>query len=1173
MKDIKSIAYFFLIGWCVACSTDQPRIFQRLSPEKTGIKFNNKIEEDDVHNVYNYMNIYTGAGVATGDINNDGLTDIYFSGNMVTGRLYLNLGDLRFKDITETSGVANNRWGTGACMVDINQDGWLDIYVCVAGSASAENRANLLYINNGDNTFTESSAQYGIADGRQSMHASFFDYDKDGDLDLFLIINSAGYAHNVNIPQKRKLNGEALNTDVLYRNNGDNTFTDVSREAGILVEGYSLGLAISDINDDGWPDIYVSNDFIGSDVLYINNGDGTFTDRLQDYLKHTSYAGMGNDVADVNNDGLVDIMVLDMRPEDNKRQKLIISSTSYDKFQLMLQNGYGPQYSRNTLQLNRGGGMFSEIGFLAGVSSTDWSWSALFADYDNDGDRDLFVTNGFLRDLGNLDYIHYQNIYDNPIGTTEAKIKNKLTAIKALEGAALKDYLYENNGGVNFSKRSDAWGIDKPGYSNGAAYADLDNDGDLELIVNNINEAPHIYKNLSDKRFDRNFVKLKLFGPGINRNGIGAKIKIKYGGQLQFYEHFLSRGYESAVDPQVHFGLGQTTDIDSLEIVWPDGRYQLLTNVQANRHLTLKYEDATEPLPPAEKKTTQPLFRKTSEEMGIQYLHKENGHVDFKLQPILPHMHSRGGPGIAVGDVNGDNLEDFYIGGASGHAGGLFLQQPQGGFEHRKLTGDSIYEDMGVLFFDADNDKDPDLYIVSGGSAHQKGSANYQDRLYINDGLGGFTRSEKALPQITASGSSVAAADYDRDGDLDLFVGGRVVPGEYPLPPRSYLLRNDRQPGGVCKFTDVTDQHPALRKPGLVTGALWTDYNNDGWMDLLVAGEFMPLSFFSNEEGNLKEESGGTGLSNTSGWWNSLVGGDFDRDGDIDYVAGNLGLNSRFRASAEKPLCIYANDYDKNGRIDPVMCYFIQGENYLAHSRDEIIQQINAMRARFKTYEEYSEVTFERSFLPSELADAYVVRSERFESSYIENLGQGKFAIHTLPTEAQISPVFGIVSNDYDEDGHLDVLIAGNWYATEVSGGQYDASLGLYLKGDGKGGWEPLEISKSGFVADGDVKSLVRMRKGGGGELVLSGSNSGPLKAFSAGSQQERTYNPDPMDVFAKITFRDGTIRKHEFYYGSSYLSHSSRVIQITPDMIKMEVISSRGKKNEILTDQYSKVR
>ena len=1159
-----------LIGLLAGCGGDEPRVFHRLSPSVTGVTFNNKVEEDEVHNVFNYLNIYTGAGVATGDVNNDGLTDLYFSGNMVTGRLYLNRGNLQFEDITETSGVVNGRWGTGTTMVDINQDGWLDIFVCVSGSATGKDQANLLYINNGDNTFSEKSAEYGIADERQSMHASFFDYDKDGDLDLFLIINAAAYEHQVNVPQKRLLNGESPSTDVLYRNNGDNTFTDVSREAGILVEGYSLGLAVSDINNDGWPDIYISNDFIGNDVLYINNQNGTFTDKSGEFLKHTSYAGMGNDVADINNDGLVDIMVLDMRPADNKRQKLIISSTSYDKFQLMLRKGYAHQYTRNTLQLNRGSNVFSEIGFLAGVSSTDWSWSALFADYDNDGDRDLFVTNGFLRDLGNLDYINYQNIYDTPIGTKEAKIKNRLASIKALEGAVLKDYLFENTGDIRFVNRSDRWGIDKAGFSNGAAYVDLDNDGDLELVVNNINEAPHIYENRSDKLFNRNYLKVRLAGAKGNRNGIGAKIKLRYDGQFQFYEHFLSRGYASAVDPLIHFGLGHMDGIDTLEVIWPDGSFQLLKDVQVNQLLTLKHSHAAEITPSLERQPTKPLFREVSRELGIQYHHRENEYVDFKRQPILPHMHSRGGPGIAVCDVNGDGLEDFYTGGGAGYHGQLFLQQPGGNFVPGQLLEDSIYEDMGVLFFDADNDGDPDLYVVSGGSALPKETPGYQDRLYLNNGLGVFTRSESALPVIKASGSDVVAADFDKDGDLDLFVGGRVIPGEYPMPPRSYLLRNDSQPGGACQFTDVTAMHPGLERPGLVTAALWTDYDNDGWVDLLVTGEFMPLRFFHNEKGKLKERSDKTGLTHTSGWWNTLIGGDFDNDGDIDYVAGNLGLNSRLKASADEPLRIYASDYEKNGRIDPVMCYYINGENYLAHSRDELIQQIYAMRARFKTYEAYAEATFERSFLPSELAGAYVVHSESFESSYIENLGQGKFRLHALPIEAQFSPVYGIVANDYNNDGHLDLLLAGNFYATEVSAGRYDASTGLYLKGDGKGGWKSLKISQSGIMADGDVKSLARIRRANGTAMILAGSNAARLKAFSTDSQSEVVYQPDPADAFAEITFNNGTIRRHEFYHGTSYLSQSSRAITARPGMVKIVVTNILGQRNEVLIEKYA---
>ena len=1077
--SIRGIGKVFLIlmSWVLSsCNSNPTQIFKRLPSSKTGISFNNHIEEDDQYNVHKYMNIYTGGGVATGDINNDGLLDLYFSGNIVSGRLYLNRGNLQFEDITQTSGLENQMWSTGVVMVDINQDGWNDIYLCISGGAPQNERGNLLYINNGDNTFTESAESYGIGDHRQTMHAAFLDYDKDGDLDLYLLINPAAYEQKVNMVLPRKLNGESISTDALYQNNGDGSFTDVSTTAGILVEGYGLGIAVSDINMDGWPDIYISNDFIGNDILYINNGNGTFTNRAAEYLKHTSYASMGNDVADFNNDGLVDIMVLDMRPEDNLRQKLIISSRSYDKFQHMLESGYQPQYGRNTLQLNRGSGKFSEIGFLAGVSSTDWSWSALLEDYDNDGDRDLFVTNGFLRDLGNLDYIHFQSVYDNSFGEIEARKEIKRTAISSLPGAALLDYLYENNGDLTFTNRSSEWGIDQPGYSHGAVYVDLDNDGDLELVVNNVNEEAHFYENRSDKLLKRNYVRLKLEGSEPNRNGIGSKIWIRADNNLQYHEHYLSRGYQSSVDPVIHFGLNSSSIIDSIEIEWPDGKYQLLVNIQANQLLRLSNDQASYHTTRLIVDRKRPVFEEVIDSLGIYHKHQEDGYVDFKAQPIIPHMHSREGPGIAIGDLNGDGLDDVYIGGATGYPGYLYVQQAKGGFLCTPFFQDQVSEDMGSLFFDADVDGDMDLYVVSGGSSFPAGSEKYQDRLYLNDGAGNLTKSKGSLPAITGSGSSVVAGDYDRDGDLDLFVGGRIVPQKYPMPSRSYILRNDIHPSERATFVDVTDEvAPGLSKIGLVTSALWTDYDNDQWLDLVVAGEFMPIRFYQNQNGSLKDRTESTGLTTNSGWWNSLASGDFDEDGDVDYLAGNLGLNSRYKAKPDEPLCIYASDYDRDGRIDPVMCYYIQGQNYIAHSRDDINEQITPMRARFKTYKEYSEVTFEESFLKSELSSAYLVRADRFESSYIENLGNGKFKIRSLPVETQFAPVYGIITLDYNQDGHLDVFLVGNSYATEVSTGRMDASTGVVLRGDGNGSLFPEQMENTGFFVDGDSKGFAKL--------------------------------------------------------------------------------------------------
>ncbi len=1157
---------FFLMSLCVvatiiSCQQKDTHLFSLVSSSHSNIHFNNVIDETEEMNVNTYMNIYTGAGVAAGDINNDGLSDLFFCGNNVTSRLYLNKGDLTFEDITESSGILNDSWATGAVMADVNQDGWLDVYVCVSGSLLS--KRNLLFINNHNNTFTESAEAFGIAEKRLSMHASFFDYDHDDDLDLFIITNPASYENKVNHIQPRKLKGESESTDILYRNNGDNTFTDVSNAAGILVEGYSLGLAITDINKDQWPDIYISNDFVGNDILYINNQDGTFTNQAATYFKHTSFAGMGNEIADINNDGLVDIVELDMRPEDNKRQKLIIPPTGYDKFQLSLRMGYEPQFSRNTLQLNQGNNTFSEISFLSGVSSTDWSWSPLLADYDNDGDKDLFVTNGFLRDLGNMDYITYQNIYNTPLGTVQAKMDKKLSAIKALEGAALRNYLYENDGHLSFADRSEAWGIDELGFSHGAIYADLDNDGDLDLVVNNMNAEAHLYQNNSNVLHDRNYLRIKFTGAKKNRDGIGASVTIYNHDQKQFFEHFLSRGFESTVDGVLHIGLDSVNLIDSLEVIWPDGKYQVLRKIKSNQLLNLNYQHSNE-RPLIKKRGNQLLFEPATESTGINFTHSENVFVDFKVQTLLAQMHSKNGPGIAVSDVNDDGLDDFFIGGAKDQAGALFIQQRDGKFiKSSSAKPDSLADDMGILFFDADNDLDNDLYVVTGGTEEKKGSPVYLDHLYLNNGNGEFNNAPNALPEISQSGSCAVAADYDRDGDLDLFIGGRIIPGEYPLAANSYILRNDSG-SGICRFTDVTkDVASNLLGIGLVTAGLWTDVDSDGWVDLLLVGHFMPITYFKNHQGKHFERMESPSLSHSSGWWNSLTAGDFDQDGDTDYIAGNLGLNTRYKGNAKEPLCIYAKDYDKNGSIDPLMTYYLQGNKYLVHARDELISQISVMRLRFKKYEDYANANFDQSFLESELEDAYVLCSEWFKTSYLENTGNGNFNLRALPLESQFAPVYGMVADDFNHDGFLDALMVGNLYSSEVSTGHYDASVGLYLQGDGHGNFSSMSSSASGFYADGDAKGMAELITAKGNRILLIGNNSAAMETYTV-LKKQKYISIQYDDMYALITRKNGAVSKHEFYYGSTYLSQSSRKLSVPDDAISIEIFNTKGEHRKI---------
>lgn len=1169
------ISFIYLLFLLLIISCTKTR-FVKLNSGSTGIDFSNSLIYSDSLTILDFEYMYNGAGVGIIDVNNDGLQDLYFTGNMVSSRLFLNQGDWKFRDITEAAGVGTNGWANGVSVIDINQDGLLDIYVCLGGprGRADRDRANLLFINNGPSgsngvpTFTESASAYGLDDTEYSVQATFLDYDKDGDLDVYLLSNAL-VNYNRNTSKPRELTGKEPSVDKLFRNNGNQTFTDVSKEAGILVEGFGLGVEICDINQDLWPDIYVANDFLTDDLIYVNQQDGSFVNEPAKYIKHQTFNGMGADLADINNDGLSDIVVLDMYPEDNRRRKLTMMGNNYDEFHTGLSFGYQPQYVRNTLQLNNGNGSFSEIGQLAGIDATDWSWSPLLADYDNDGLKDLFITNGYRQDITNLDFMVYgQQVLQ--MGTEQANKMKRLEALNKLPGIKIPNYMYKNQGNLQFLEVSEDWGLSAPTYSNGAVYGDLDNDGDLDLVINNIDQQASVYQNLSEKEeHPANYIRIQLNGPALNKQGIGSQVYLRYQDQVQHQLFTPVRGYISSVEPIIHFGLGEVTRIDQLEVIWPDGEQQILKNVEANQNLTLEFKDAGMPLPA--NNTEAPLMNRIKNGLGLDYVHKENQYVDFKLQPLLPHMHSRNGPGLAVGDINNDELEDFFIGGATGFPGKFFVQQPTGGFLPMSFDHDSLSEDMGVVLFDADNDTDQDLLVVSGGTVHIKESKLYKDRLYLNDGKGNFKKSMGSLPEIKESGSSAVAADYDRDGDLDLFIGGRVVTGEYPLPAYSVILRNDTRvadpSAGIMaevKFTDVTDQvAPTLSRIGLVTSALWSDYDNDGWVDLIVAGEFMPIHFFHNEEGRLVDRTQHSGITHSSGWWNSLVGGDFDQDGDIDYLAGNLGLNTRFHATPDEPLCIYAKDYDKNGRVDPIMCYYVRGQNYIAHSRDDIIEQINAMRARFRTYRDYAEATFDRSFLPEEIESAFVVKSENFASCYIENLGDGRFELRLLPMEAQFSPIYGMTTGDFDSDGYLDVLAVGNFYYSEVSVGRYDASIGLYLKGDGKGNFKPIKVAESGFFADGDARSLAQIRTGNGKTLVLVGNNTERMDVFEIERQAETIWAEDG-DAFAIVKLKGGTTYKQEFYYGSSYLSNSSRSITRSQLVESLEIFDYSGKSRTV---------
>lgn len=1150
-----------IICWCACKNSDSETLLTKLDPGKTGIRFSNNLVYSDSLTVLEFEYMFNGAGVAFLDVNNDSLQDVVLGGNMVPCKLFLNKGNLQFEDITDKAGLKTSGWSYGISVVDINQDGFQDIYICKAGSrlTPPSQMRNLFFINNGNNTFTESAQKMGLAEEGYDINAAFFDYDKDGDLDMYLLRN-AFVNYNRNNSRPKELTGKALSTDKLFRNNGNGTFTNVSAEAGITIEGFGLGVNICDINNDNWPDVYVSNDFLTNDLMWINNHDGTFTNRAPEYLRHTTYNGMGNDVADFNNDGLQDVVVVDMLPPDNKRWKLTMMGNTYDEFQENINNKYEPQYVRNTLQLNNGNGSFSEVGQLAGIPATEWSWAPLFADFDNDGWKDLFVSNGYRQDVTNLDFIMYgkQALF---MGTPEANRKERLKALGKMPGINVHNYFFKNNRNLTFSDISQKWGMTDDDYSNGAGYADLDNDGDLDLVINNLDQPAALYENNSSRLLPQNgWLRIKFRGNDGNRDGLGAKVWLWQNGVMQFNYYSPYRGYLSTVEPFVHFGVANK-NIDSLKILWPNGLMQVLKNIAVKQTLVADIKNAT-----PDSLTSSPvapgyLFHSIDDSLNIHYKHQEDNFVDFKVQPILPRMHSKEGPSIAVGDINGDGLEDFFTGAASGQHANIFLQQKNGTFAEHAFPDSNRADNMGALLFDADNDGDQDLYVAAGGSSLQKKQdKNYTHILYANDGKGNYNAVTAGMPTVITPASNVSGADYDRDGDIDLFVAGRVSSGEYPFPPKSFLLRNDSR-DGKCAFTDVTlEMNEDLSTPGMITASLWTDFDNDGWVDLILAGEFMPIRFFKNENGKLKEVTSSAGLANTGGWWNSITGADYDKDGDIDYVLGNLGLNAPYKASADEPVCIYASDYDKNGRIDPVMCHFVFGKEYMVHARDDMGKQITSMRARFRTYEKYASVTFREAFRPDEISEAYVVKAERFESSYLENKGNGKFEIRALPLQAQFSPINGMISGDFNGDGNIDVAGVGNSFSTEVQTGRYDARGSILLLGDGKGNFS---VSISPFVDNCDSKSIARLQLQNGNTAVIVGSNSDSLKLYSIQSPT-KTLPLQPNEYYALVADQNGRQYRQEFYYGHTFLSQESRSFPVPEGTKAVTFYSYQGNKRSL---------
>ena len=1090
--------------WLASCTGKSERpVFKLLSPEETGVTFANTITTTDSFNVQTDVYIYNGAGVAVGDIDNDGLPDIFFSGNMVSSRLYLNKGHMRFEDITERAGVKTSRWATGATMVDINNDGYLDIYVSVSGPewSKAEQRANLLFINNGNHTFTEAAAKYGIADTGFTTHAAFLDYNGDGCLDLFLLNNSPRDFSRGNVSsQPSGIRGTTPGShNELYRNNCNGTFTNVSKEAGILRDaGFGLGVAVADLNGDGWPDIYVSNDVAPNDVVYVNNGNGTFTNKRGQWLKHTSFAGMGVDIADFNNDGWPDILQVDMQPRDLSRRKRMSGFMTTGSFMELRSRGFRDDYGVNTLQLNNGvtrnGDVtFSDIAALAGVAATDWSWSPLFADFDNDGNKDIFIGNGYPKAVNDLDYMPAAFAARRRGNTAEA-----LRLLKQLPSYDVSNYVFRNNGDLTFTDETKAWGMDRPSFSYGAAYADLDNDGRLDLVVNNIDAPAFIYENVQPIDDAHHYLAIKLEGDSLNRRGIGSKLILTAGGQKQYIYQSPYRGFMSTMDDRPHFGLGRSKRVDSLEVIWPDGRYQILTGLGVDQVVVVKHSDATErklSAAVALAPTREPLFEPLNPR-GLTYKQEASTSMDFGVQPLLPYVLSSHGPPIAVADVNGDGLDDVFIGGGAGVPGRLFIQRKDGSFAEstrgQPWEADKAYDDWGATFFDANGDGRPDLYVASGGYKLAPSSPLLQDRLYINQGGGRFVRDTQALPTMLTSTATVRVGDFNGDGKPDLFVGGRLTPRDYPYPTRSYILRND---GG--HFTDVTEQvAPELAHPGgMITDAVWIDFDGDGRLDLVTVGEWMPIQFYRNDGKRLRNVTQSTRLPPLRGWWYSLAVGDFDHDGRPDLIAGNLGLNYAYTTSKDSTFGIYAGDFTGNRTTEIVLTQEMGGTEYPLAGMAPLGREIYPLALRFPTYGSFAQASLRQLFTSSQLKQAIHYQTDTFASVYLHNDGGGTFSAFALPNLAQIAPIKAIIAHDVDGDGHLDLLVAGNLYDAEPNTPRADAGDGLWLRGDGKGHFTPVLPTESGFLAPLNVSGLALI-KTNAGMAVLVANTGDSLQVF-----------------------------------------------------------------------------